>query len=126
MEGQFSEPLEGDLGAEAKGLPLRAHGPVQGDPSIAALTKRRGAGSRSRHGSGTVTGTRILIDVSDLVYYIGHHPNLTGIQRVQSSIVLAIVANELCPRSNILFLSFDANLSSRAARLGARPAVAAP
>ena len=35
------------------------------------------------------TSTHLLFDVSDLVYYIGEHANLTGIQRVQSSIVLA-------------------------------------
>lgn len=53
-------------------------------------------------------GTRIMFDVSDLVYYLGHHPNLTGIQRVQSSIVLAIVMNELVPVSDLVFVSFNA------------------
>ena len=55
-----------------------------------------------------VTGTRVMFDISDLVYYIGHHPNLTGIQRVQSSIVLAILRHKLVPRENLIFLSFDA------------------
>jgi glycosyltransferase involved in cell wall biosynthesis len=54
-----------------------------------------------------ITGTRILFDISDLVYYIGHHANLTGIQRVQSSIVLAILRNNLVPQSNLTFLSFN-------------------
>jgi len=58
--------------------------------------------------SATDVGTRILFDVSDLIYYIGHHPNLTGIQRVQSSIVLAIVTSEVVPRSLVTFLSFNA------------------
>lgn len=31
----------------------------------------------------------VLFDISDLIYYIGHHPNLTGIQRVQAKIVAA-------------------------------------
>jgi len=31
----------------------------------------------------------IMIDVSDLIYYIGHHPNLTGIQRVQANFIVA-------------------------------------
>jgi glycosyltransferase involved in cell wall biosynthesis len=53
-------------------------------------------------------GMRILFDISDLVYYIGHHANLTGIQRVQSSIVLAMVdAKEFAPAS-VFFLSFSA------------------
>ena len=30
-----------------------------------------------------VVGTRVLFDVSDLIYYIGEHANLTGIQRVR-------------------------------------------
>jgi hypothetical protein len=45
--------------------------------------------------SAAAVGTRLLVDVSDLVYYIGHHPNLTGIQRVQSSIVLSMVDGEM-------------------------------
>jgi glycosyltransferase involved in cell wall biosynthesis len=53
-------------------------------------------------------GARMLFDISDLVYYIGHHANLTGIQRVQSSIVLSILNNELLPQSDLIFLSFDA------------------
>jgi glycosyltransferase involved in cell wall biosynthesis len=55
---------------------------------------------------------QILFDISDLVYYIGHHPNLTGIQRVQSSVVLSILERDLLPRSQIVFLSFDASTRS--------------
>jgi glycosyltransferase involved in cell wall biosynthesis len=51
---------------------------------------------------------RVLFDISDLIYYIGHHANLTGIQRVQSSIVLSVLKNELLPQSDLIFLSFDA------------------
>jgi hypothetical protein len=54
------------------------------------------------------THARVLFDISDLVYYIGHHANLTGIQRVQSSIVLSVLDNDLLPRSELVFLSFDA------------------
>jgi glycosyltransferase involved in cell wall biosynthesis len=32
----------------------------------------------------------VLFDVSDLVYYIGHHDHLTGIQRVQASLLLGL------------------------------------
>jgi glycosyltransferase involved in cell wall biosynthesis len=60
-----------------------------------------------RPGSNPAAGTRIMFDVSDLVYYIGAQTNLTGIQRVQSSIVLSIVANELCQKSDAIFLSFN-------------------
>jgi len=52
--------------------------------------------------------TRMLFDISDLVYYIGHHPNLTGIQRVQSSIVLSMINGALLPQSSVIFLSFNA------------------
>jgi len=53
---------------------------------------------------------RILFDVSDLVYYIGHHDNLTGIQRVQSSVIQAMVRHKVMPQSNIGFIAFDASL----------------
>jgi glycosyltransferase involved in cell wall biosynthesis len=53
-------------------------------------------------------GTRLLFDISDLVYYIGHHANLTGIQRVQSSIVLAMLDAQLVAPAAVIFLSFDA------------------
>jgi hypothetical protein len=52
-------------------------------------------------------GTRILFDISDLVYYIGEHANLTGIQRVQSSIVLSIIQGDLLPHNSAIFLSFN-------------------
>jgi glycosyltransferase involved in cell wall biosynthesis len=58
--------------------------------------------------SAPLAGTRILFDISDLVYYIGHHANLTGIQRVQSSIVLAVLTDGLLPQSDLVFLSFNA------------------
>ncbi len=63
-----------------------------------AATRRRPAG----------VGTHLLFDISDLVYYIGEHANPTGIQRVQSSIVLSILTNEILPREQCVFLSFNA------------------
>ena len=54
------------------------------------------------------SGTRILIDMSDLIYYLGHHANLTGIQRVQSSVVLSILGDGLILNSLVTLLSFDA------------------
>jgi glycosyltransferase involved in cell wall biosynthesis len=64
--------------------------------------------SRTLPHSATLVGLRILFDVSDLIYYIGEHANLTGIQRVQSSIVLAVLSNRLVPQHALTFLSFDA------------------
>jgi glycosyltransferase involved in cell wall biosynthesis len=58
--------------------------------------------------SPSLSAARMLFDVSDLIYYIGHHANLTGIQRVQSSIILAILNNDLLPQPSLIFLSFDA------------------
>lgn len=49
----------------------------------------------------------LVFDVSDLVFYIGHHPHLTGIQRVQCSIILAIVRNRLYDPKSIQFISYD-------------------
>jgi glycosyltransferase involved in cell wall biosynthesis len=83
----------------------------------AAGTGKRAAGSGGRPGGRAApqVGTRMLFDISDLVYYIGHHPNLTGIQRVQSSIVLAMVRAEVVPQSSVVFLSFNARTRKWAA-----------
>jgi glycosyltransferase involved in cell wall biosynthesis len=68
--------------------------------------------SRTLPQSAAHVGLRILFDVSDLIYYIGEHANLTGIQRVQSSIVLAVLSNRLVPQHALTFLSFDARSRS--------------
>ena len=78
-----------------------------GQPTISPHSPRPGV-SRTQPLSSTTVGTRVLFDISDLVYYIGHHPNLTGIQRVQSSIVLATLNNKVLPRQQLVFLSFNA------------------
>ena len=62
--------------------------------------------------SAPIAGTRILFDISDLIYYIGHHANLTGIQRVQSSIVLSVLSHGVLPQSALTFLSFNARSRS--------------
>jgi glycosyltransferase involved in cell wall biosynthesis len=110
IDGPGADPLERGSGAEARRLPLGPRGPsgAAAADNATALAKRRMSLTGTRSSQEAAAGTRILIDVSDLIYYIGHHPNLTGIQRVQSSIVLSIVANELCPHSDVVFLSFDA------------------
>ena len=102
------DPPPPSLPVEARRPSPGARGPAAGLASTTAFRRRGAPFGGTRTGNEPTVGTRILIDVSDLVYYIGHHPNLTGIQRVQSSIVLAIVAYELCPQSDIVFLSFDA------------------
>ena len=74
-----------------------------------AAPGKRPAGSR-KPGSRAAArvGTRFLFDLSDLVYYLGHHPNLTGIQRVQSSIVLSMIDGGLLAPASVIFLSFNA------------------
>jgi glycosyltransferase involved in cell wall biosynthesis len=69
---------------------------------------RRIPGTLGRSPAQATVGTRLLFDVSDLIYYIGHHPNLTGIQRVQGSVVLSILSNDLLPQPALTFLSFNA------------------
>jgi glycosyltransferase involved in cell wall biosynthesis len=49
--------------------------------------------------------TNIILDVSDLVFYIGHHDNLTGIQRVQACLLLALFRTGA--NSAITCLSWD-------------------
>ena len=82
------------------------------DATSQALAERmrRSAFHARGHQANLPIRTRILFDISDLVYYLGRHPNLTGIQRVQSSIVLSAVAGELLPPSAFVFLSFNAKI----------------
>ncbi|WP_425069223.1 glycosyltransferase [Reyranella sp.] len=47
----------------------------------------------------------MLFDVSDLVFYLGHHDNLTGIQRVQASILLSLPT--LVDLRKVEFVAFD-------------------
>jgi glycosyltransferase involved in cell wall biosynthesis len=47
----------------------------------------------------------ILFDVSDLIYYIGHHDHLTGIQRVQASILLGL--SQACPSQKRGYITFN-------------------
>jgi glycosyltransferase involved in cell wall biosynthesis len=57
--------------------------------------------------SSSLRPSTIIFDVSDLVYYLGHHDNPTGIQRVQCSIVLAIIKNSIVDKDRIQFVSYD-------------------
>jgi glycosyltransferase involved in cell wall biosynthesis len=87
--------------------------PAKGHPFEPALFPRLKSAipipdrNRTARQSTAHASMRLLFDVSDLVYYIGHHPNLTGIQRVQSSIVLAMYMGELAPQSSVIFLCFN-------------------
>jgi glycosyltransferase involved in cell wall biosynthesis len=49
----------------------------------------------------------LLFDISDLIYYIGHHPNLTGIQRFQAGVILGMLGSALYSIKKIHFISFD-------------------
>jgi glycosyltransferase involved in cell wall biosynthesis len=60
---------------------------------------------------GAVQKHRILFDISDLIYYIGHHPNLTGIQRVQASVILSLLRSVLYPIEKVHFISFDTEVN---------------
>lgn len=51
------------------------------------------------------TDLQVYFDVSDLVYYIGHHDNLTGIQRVQACVLLGLI--EAAPEQARGYISFD-------------------
>jgi glycosyltransferase involved in cell wall biosynthesis len=87
-------------------------GPAADDSVFSTVAVAAGRPSSTAKTSATAAaaavGTQLLLDVSDLVYYIGHHPNLTGIQRVQSSIALALIENEVADASRVTFLSFNA------------------
>lgn len=51
--------------------------------------------------------TRILFDVSDLIYWISENTHLTGIQRVQSSIILSLLDGALPNDTAALFISWN-------------------
>ena len=55
----------------------------------------------------------IYFDISDLVFYLGHHDNLSGIQRVQCSILSAWLGDDQAklPR-DVGFISFDRSIGS--------------
>ena len=53
-------------------------------------------------------GDLALFDISDLVYYIGHHDNLTGIQRVQACVLLGLLNAE--HQINVGYISFNNKL----------------
>jgi glycosyltransferase involved in cell wall biosynthesis len=58
--------------------------------------------------SGTLTNyikKNLILDVSDLVFYIGHHANLTGIQRVQACLILGLF--RLSSKPSITCVSWD-------------------
>ena len=78
-------------------------------PAQLMLPARRPAASAGAGARAVAqAGTHLLVDISDLVYYIGHHPNLTGIQRVQSSIVLAMIDGRVIAPAAVTFMSFNA------------------
>lgn len=52
-------------------------------------------------------GHLIVFDITDLVLYIGVHDNLSGIQRVQCSVIQAIFKYELCASEDVQFISWD-------------------
>jgi len=49
----------------------------------------------------------MLIDLSDLFFYIEHHDNLSGIQRVQVETITAIINNALLPTANIKLVIYS-------------------
>lgn len=52
----------------------------------------------------------VVFDVSDLVFYIGHHDNLSGIQRVQCCVIQAVMRYGLHDPRDLRFISYDREL----------------
>lgn len=52
----------------------------------------------------------MLFDISDLVFYIGHHDNLSGIQRVQCCMIQAVMKYGLHDPRDLRFISYDREL----------------
>ncbi len=49
----------------------------------------------------------VVFDISDLVFYIGHHDNLSGIQRVQCCVIQAVMKYGLHDPRDLRFISYD-------------------
>ncbi len=100
-------------GAAVKALVQHAGQFTMSEPEAAAplhsiqLRTSAAAGHDSASAAAPDLATRILFDISDLVYCIGEHANLTGIQRVQSSIVLSLLNGALPPDAAAIFLSYN-------------------
>lgn len=52
----------------------------------------------------------VVFDISDLVFYIGHHDNLSGIQRVQCCVIQAVMRYGLHDPRDLRFISYDRDL----------------
>jgi glycosyltransferase involved in cell wall biosynthesis len=78
--------------------------PLVPPPRRPALSGKPGTRPAAR------VNTHLLFDISDLIYFLGHYPNLTGIQRVQSSIVLSVVQGAVADPSAVVFLSFNTRI----------------
>jgi glycosyltransferase involved in cell wall biosynthesis len=64
------------------------------DPSVKKEIEacEKSLGSKFYQTSGS---HHLYFDISDLIFYIGHHNNLTGIQRVQASIIMGLLNLDL-------------------------------
>ncbi|MFC5354342.1 glycosyltransferase family 4 protein [Azospirillum himalayense] len=90
------------------GMLLQGAAPADNGESVFGLPRTQGAAPLfSEQGVSIPGGCFILFDISDLVYYIGHHDNLTGIQRVQSCILLAMLRHGIYDRRRFVFLSYN-------------------
>ncbi len=101
-------PVQWRSGAGTAGTALTGRGADETFRPPAGTGGRAGAAGRPAGRAAPHVGTRVLFDMSDLVYYVAEHSNLTGIQRVQSSIVLAMIDGEVLSPSAMVFLSFNA------------------
>ena len=114
-----NELIRWNCEAGLDGLPARSsfRQSIGGDPAFLEVESRNrhvsvmdtdGSSLPSKaRGSQPHLGTHLLFDVSDLVYYVGHHDNLTGIQRVQSSIILGLVDSGRLSSGFVNFISFN-------------------
>ena len=63
-----------------------------------------------KHAPSHRTEQLVVFDISDLVFYIGHHDNLSGIQRVQCCVIQAVMKYGLHDPRDLRFISYDRDL----------------
>lgn len=104
VRGDMSEAKEYYLAA-VSGETVSLH--AYEELAMMGLVSEADEAIRSRNEVVSPMGRAIVFDVSDLIYYVGHHDNLSGIQRVQSCIIQAIFAYAIHDIKNIEFICYN-------------------
>ncbi len=88
--------------------PLNLH--AYGELELMGLVDQANEKIVRTHSSSHRAEQMIVFDVSDLVFYIGEHDNLSGIQRVQCCVIQAVMKYALHDLRDLRLISYDREL----------------